>query len=86
LAEGWDEPDDLSPAAAAKIREMNEHADRVIESLKRRRIVGDGGLIYTATDSASEFQRLERVVLSPGESNDDEDRPSFAVVTREQLE
>lgn len=63
LAEGWDAPDDLSPAALERLAEMNAHADRIIARLEARRLLGEGGVVYEATDTGAEFDRLAAVPL-----------------------
>jgi hypothetical protein len=73
LAEGWDEPPDLSPSSLEKIKEMNRHADRIIELFRRRRTIGEGSLVYKTTDSATEFERLDRIQLDHAARDDAED-------------
>lgn len=84
LGEGWDEPPDLSPTSLAKIQEMNRHADRIIEQLSRRRTIGEGSLVYKATDSGTEFERLEKIQLDPKarEDEDDDEDDLVAVSSR----
>jgi hypothetical protein len=68
LSEGWDAPEDLPHEALERLREMNERADRIIDGLKRRKLLGEGGVLYEVTDTAEEFERLDAVPL------DDRDR------------
>lgn len=82
LAEGWDEPPDLSPWSIARIKEMNRHADRIIDGLKKRRLIGEGSLVYKVTDSAAEFGRLEKIQLDPEGRLDDSDEDEVVVLSR----
>jgi hypothetical protein len=82
LAEGWDEPPDLSPWSLARIKEMNKHAERIIDGLKKRRLIGEGSLAYRVTDSASEFGRLEKIQLDPEPRQDDSDEDDIVVLSR----
>lgn len=71
LAEGWDAPEDLSPTALTRLAEMNAHADRIIQQLEARRLLGEGGAVYEATDTGAEFAKLDAVRLDEADARDD---------------
>lgn len=72
LAEGWDAPEDLSPGALARLAEMNAHADRIIQRLEARRLLGEGGAVYEPTDTGAEFEKLAAIQVTDveGDSGD----------------
>lgn len=68
LAEGWDAPEDLSPAALTRLAEMNAHADRIIQQLEGQRLLGEGGAVYEATDTGAEFDKLDTIRLDDADA------------------
>jgi hypothetical protein len=69
LAEGWDAPEDLSPGALARLAEMNAHADRIIERLEARRLLGEGGAVYEPTDTGAELEKLAAIQVTDVEGD-----------------